>query len=50
MSDYMRVGPRSGGSRVFQTATKLDSSGNPTAEEFHYQFCQRDHPREYRQL
>ncbi len=36
--DYVRVGAPDGPKRVFQTLTKLDGAGNPTAEEFHYQF------------
>ena len=40
-SDYLKVGPPEGGSRIFQTLTKLVPSGNEwiqSAEQFHYEF------------
>ena len=36
--DYQTVGDPTGPSRVFQTLNKLDSSGDPTDEEFHYAY------------
>ncbi|MBV6457231.1 MAG: hypothetical protein HONBIEJF_00338 [Fimbriimonadaceae bacterium] len=36
--DFIRVGSPESGSRAFQTLNRLDSSGERTAEEFHYQF------------
>ncbi len=37
-SDYAPVGSFEQNKRAFQTLNKLDSSGNSTAEEMHYQF------------
>ncbi len=37
-SDYISLGDPAGSAQVFQTLTKLDTSGNPTAEAFHYQY------------
>ncbi len=39
-SDYLPLGDPSKGSRAFQTMNVLDSGGNPTSEEFHYQYDQ----------
>lgn len=37
-AQVMTSSERNKGSRAFQTMRKLDASGNPTAEEFHYEF------------
>jgi len=37
-TDYTPLGDPSSAARAFQTLNKLDGSGNPTNEEFHYQY------------
>jgi hypothetical protein len=36
--DYQSYGTPEKPSRVFQTLNKLDANGNPTSEEFHYEY------------